>query len=1298
MTATSLPSDASSLLVPVHLDAWVVDSQNEEVLARYTADYDNLAQFKSPIPEAFGPSDGSRPDAGVHLHWALPDALTHGRAAKGGGPIEFPLAPNRWLIMRSGTADGKWQCKLWVVQSDYLGPTSGATAGSNTFLDPFKPSSMEAAPNTPTAFTINKVHIGKSYPVEGWEALPETEPQKLYLQAVAPGNVTFAAYEPFVKDVFSFTDTDLPAEGTGAYNFTYLVVGWYSDPEAADPLRGVATYDPGYWQSQAEWQAQTPAQRFSTVLAGLKWSVNKDGAGAAPPATSLYHGLVIGVEWPLGSARQTGIDQVQVAVGNTGIDALAALVQAQAAAHTQARQGENAPAHKSLRPAGRTLAELMQAAMVDLLDDYGKPGGATRIRQQIQQAWFGSKPGGTVWEAVSDVPQAAGQQATAPQLTDEQADRLAGLLAALNRSQQELDEQQRVLESLQADLYMIWLKIGRANPSGWGEPSPIADDIKAFLETQIYPTLVQQVWDQWSQICEIEELRRQPPDPTNDQQLPDPNDEAAANDWANAHWNFPTSDGGTTLKALGLKLKASIMPRFWHPNDPVVLISGLHRSRKHGEDGRYNSDGTLTCRLPRQAITGIQIPDQPAISVQALSSSGLNLDPCGPYTRIPGVPALVHEAFLADPGNAPLIAGAVQGNADTIQAAITNLIHRTPGNNRWAGQPPAPFAIRPWEQAWAPLFLEWDVLYYPTGAGDGPSRQFAMGDWHFDGEDYTWNGTGFDANYSVEYKGRTLLTPQAPLLFKHKIRKYLKHHSKIDTPELEKLVETVAGWDILSQSLSGLLDQLITLQIQETFAPPPGGAPSVPCPKPGTGDQQPGVAVLIGEQYHAMPILEGDRQDRSYFYPVRGGFLQIEKLRIVDAFGRVYPQSGWINSGHGFVPIRGRGLAPTKAPNRPAAFPHGLIQLPPRLVQGARLDFRFLANDGSGGDILTSSNPNAVCGWLLSNHLDGGIAVYDSGGVLLGELLPAPDGAPDSPVVWRPRPGPAPIGPGDIKNSALQAVVKSILGQTAGVFGDVLDVIDETLWMVDPLGGRKDQFLSVLIGRPLAVVQAELQLNLYGNPIFDQTWEKMAPPQPPYQWLKEIGDVKDVAFPVRLGSLDLRDDGLIGYFLPDEDNNCPTFYAVHTPENLKTGAHYIRPIMGRLAGGGRQYQGDINLGCQGDSAKVTMIVDPRGAVHAYTGILPVTRAALPAHIVEDFLSQLKVTFQTGPIIADPGALRLPKPAEDHGVWTWMQRIAPDGVPNNWETDQIIDADDRARLPDQQLVLREGWLQLSDNEN
>jgi hypothetical protein len=370
-----------------------------------------------------------------------------------------------------------------------------------------------------------------------------------------------------------------------------------------------------------------------------------------------------------------------------------------------------------------------------------------------------------------------------------------------------------------------------------------------------------------------------------------------------------------------------------------------------------------------------------------------------------------------------------------------------------------------------------------------------------------------------------------------------------------------------------------------------------------------------------------------------------------------------------------------------------VAQLPPRVVQDARLEIRFLTNDGSGVDIAVSDNSNPVCGWLLPNHLDGGIAVYDGSGVMLGELL----GLPAS-YNWRPRPGdpgtdPPPAQPSDIANLTLRAVVESIVAQSVAVFGDVLETIDETLWTVDPLGGRKDQFLSVLFGRPLAVVQAQLGLSLMGEPAFDQAWDAMAVetspgPPPVYEWTQSTGDVGAVRFPVRLGDLDIRADGLIGYFLPA--GSYSTFYTVHLPEDVSAGDTYLRQIATPGTGGPGTYQGDIALNPQAAPVTVTLVMDPRGPVHAFTGILPVTTALLPAHLVEDFVKQLAITFRTGPIVSDPGTLRTPLPGRQHGAWDWVQ-----AVPGGWEQDPIVAADDVARLPDKQLELREGWLRLRE---
>jgi hypothetical protein len=44
------------------------------------------------------------------------------------------------------------------------------------------------------------------------------------------------------------------------------------------------------------------------------------------------------------------------------------------------------------------------------------------------------------------------------------------------------------------------------------------------------------------------------------------------------------------------------------------------------------------------------------------------------------------------------------------------------------------------------------------------------------------------------------------------------------------------------------------------------------------------------------------------------------------------------------------------------------------------------------------------------------------------------------------------------------------------------------LVMVDPPGGQSDHDLATLIGRPIAVVRARIQFELYGAPAVNQSW------------------------------------------------------------------------------------------------------------------------------------------------------------------------------------------------------------------
>ena len=115
------------LMVPVHLDALFLP-HDQSVLAPL-ADFSRLPYFdgtrdlnstRAYLSEEILSQPLENPNlmlkAGVHLHWALPDALTQGKHSRHG--ISFPAVPNRWMIVRTAQSE----VKKWIVESDYLYP------------------------------------------------------------------------------------------------------------------------------------------------------------------------------------------------------------------------------------------------------------------------------------------------------------------------------------------------------------------------------------------------------------------------------------------------------------------------------------------------------------------------------------------------------------------------------------------------------------------------------------------------------------------------------------------------------------------------------------------------------------------------------------------------------------------------------------------------------------------------------------------------------------------------------------------------------------------------------------------------------------------------------------------------------------------------------------------------------------------------------------------------------------------------------------------------------------------------
>jgi hypothetical protein len=231
------------------------------------------------------------------------------------------------------------------------------------------------------------------------------------------------------------------------------------------------------------------------------------------------------------------------------------------------------------------------------------------------------------------------------------------------------------------------------------------------------------------------------------------------------------------------------------------------------------------------------------------------------------------------------------------------------------------------------------------------------------------------------------------------------------------------------------------------------------------------------------------------------------------------------------------------------------IQLPPRILQEAKLDFRYVNVENQSTEIRAEQD-NPIAGWVLINHLDQALNVFAPDGKYLGEMYISVDNTGNKKPTWH-------VLDNDNRYKDIANVTKdySLLGnflenlqtKTETDFNALTKAIDETLWSIDMLGERKDKNLSVFIGRPLALVKASLQFLLKGDaPVSDPSWIYTFPDVNKPETI-QAPVLPEYTFKVRLGDLATRDDGLLGYFTNDNYN---VFYSTQESHS----SEYVQPI------------------------------------------------------------------------------------------------------------------------------------------
>lgn len=866
----------------------------------------------------------------------------------------------------------------------------------------------------------------------------------------------------------------------------------------------------------------------------------------------LCHGTIYGVNWhgkrgdvhkSLSGKPTTKND---IIIANSSFDAIVRLVQKQMMEEQKLTFEET-----------KQTARLLAAFEHHCLENLDKNGGLSELQRKTHASWFGAEDGGTIWTIQTDKPKYDFQE----ELSNSD---VFPLLDMLNELQIALDKQLIIKWSKQSELYENWIIFNK---------NPKDNDLKSIYENALKGFYLFE--------NELKNTKKQ-------------------------HENL-LSELNILLETLfngKVTLTQTMQPKFWEANEPVVLIHAAKASDKYGFDKQ------LKTRISGETITNLKeyYSKQP-IDFQPPTLPNLDKIPLE-------IKDLVTETILLNPDFAIFLHQKADGTEQTTTESIekqqtliwNNEIHRQLNGERltelagFSGKRPSLRAFSKCLPTWSPLFLDWEVNYYPNG-------HLKIDNWNLDGFKYKFNNdkNEFNPNKKITVSGRSLLSSQASKVLESNLKQF-KKTLKEETEKLtiNNVINIINKFDIVTQRLSGFNEMLLGLDINDIV--------------PITNKYQELKQAVNGGEL-ALPIDTGEN------YPLRSGFLIPKKIQIVDDFGLAITP---FNETANIKPLilKGYGTAHEKVKGT------NILLLPPRIVQPSRISMNWLGVNTSN-PISIANDDNPIIGWIMVDYLDKSLEVFSPNGDNIGELMTFKRGDKTE-VQW--------LNKQPFPNAALNDFIQNILNypNSSSALAALMNSIDDSLMLNNSQNTHDDAF-AMLIGRPLALVQAKIDLEVKG--VVD----------------KRLGNIR---FPIQIGNQDLATNGVVGYY---KNMDFSELYVL----NDKQQSDYLRQATTE------KIKIDLPL-------EVVLIIEPTGTAAVVSGILPVFELKLPTKFTKKAIENMSVSFRVGTIINEPNQLRLPKPTDSSRVLTWQQT-------NKENHTNIQTATEDAHFPKKRNVLSEGWL-------
>ena len=688
-----------------------------------------------------------------------------------------------------------------------------------------------------------------------------------------------------------------------------------------------------------------------------------------------------------------------------------------------------------------------------------------------------------------------------------------------------------------------------------------------------------------------------------------------------------------------VKVTAYAAPRYYETKDPVLLISSTTRSTAPIEEGFYDDEGLTKVRTAEAVVrnVGTKSPLTNPISKHRKwipNEVDLLLKETLHYSDSVNFPKLGYKVATA---NLPTF------DSDFIAYITGNHLNHKSDDNDW----PSPVAINRWRQAWLPILLDVEFKYHS-----------AESNWQLEEIDYQrtpGNEKIIDSSTKpVTIKYRIPLSRNSNKIVSSQIRRFLDEEDQLDED----------GKGVLSEGEDG--EYLMFIELMNEFR-----------------ERELLSASLSGIDDYVNSI----EQDGA----IRAGLLEISEMNIVDAFGQitVVDGDGLFYSNDGGSPRITVGLSLQNENDE-----HGKLVLRPRIPKPSRLDFRLLSYDDDTLPAISSPSSvsmnkgafSPVCGYLLPDHIEWALEVFDPEGSAEGQLRVAErdwslGGIQKGKLVWDSSPGEnAPVGElpntGNIHmdrmlNQLMETGLTDEIEKDSNIEGGegalsaLLRAIDSTYWHMDPFAKGGINHPTFYMGRPVAMVRAVIRLQLEGGE------NNMSE------------ELKNYNFQVKLGSIEKEIDGLLGYFVNDDYSRFNAVYPLDSNRNPEI------PSTGSLDHDYLVFDPTLDVKAEQD-IYLTLLVNPQASFHITSGILPQKEITLIREHWEDAVSRIAPTFKIGPVLVDPSSIRMPiDDAKPNLSWRWVHRETP----SDWVESEIKRSDSLAGLPNDKMKAYEGWIKL-----